>query len=107
MCSGDHLAKPVFWLLVSMEVAVKLMKRFALVMFVLAMSIPASPALAHDNGAFQGRGDSQGRGNSGNGNGTSENGNPIHSVPEPTTLALMGAAAAALGVRKVWERRRR
>ena len=33
--------------------------------------------------------------------------NPVHSVPEPTTLALMGAAAGVAGARKLWQNRRR
>lgn len=32
---------------------------------------------------------------------------PVHSVPEPTTLALMGAAAGVAGARKLWQNRRR
>ena len=33
--------------------------------------------------------------------------NPVHSVPEPTTLALMGAAVGVAGARKLWQNRRR
>ena len=33
-------------------------------------------------------------------------GNPIHSVPEPTTLLLLGVGAGVAAASKVWQRRR-
>jgi hypothetical protein len=32
---------------------------------------------------------------------------PIHLVPEPATIALLGAAAGIAGARRVWQRRDR
>ena len=32
--------------------------------------------------------------------------NPIHSVPEPTTLLLLGVGAGVAAASKVWQRRR-
>lgn len=32
--------------------------------------------------------------------------NSVYSVPEPTTIILLGAAAGALGARKLWQARR-
>jgi PEP-CTERM motif len=32
--------------------------------------------------------------------------NPVHSVPEPATIALLGAAAGLAGARKLWQKRR-
>ena len=78
---------------------------FALVMFISAALLPAGQAAA------------QSRGNSANAheahkkdkveNGNQENGSrPIY-VPEPATIVLLGAAAGVVGVRKVWQQRRR
>ena len=35
-----------------------------------------------------------------------KHGNPIRSVPEPTTLLLLGAGAGVAAASKVWQRRR-
>ena len=31
---------------------------------------------------------------------------PVHQVPEPATIALLGAAAGVAGARKLWKKRR-
>ena len=71
---------------------------------VLGLLIPARVALA-----------SQGNGNSATpkavkpetGDKNKKDKNPIHSVPEPATIALLGAAAGVAGGRKLWQKRRR
>lgn len=68
----------------------RLIRQFALALFVSATLLPAGQAAAQGNSAF----------------GHSHNDKTPVSVPEPTTLALLGAAAGALGVRKIWRRRR-
>lgn len=76
-------------------------------MVVLAMLLPAQAALA-----------SHGRGNSDqpktekaqkNDKEKKEKKekNPVVPVPEPTTIALLGAAAGVAGARKMWKNRRR
>jgi len=68
-----------------------------LLVSVLVMPWPVSAAPS-----AQGRGNSdQGRGPR---NGTPSN--PVHPVPEPSTLILLGAAAGIAGARKIWQRRR-
>ena len=48
----------------------------------------------------------QGRGNSDQGSGNRRQSNPVHAVPEPSTLILLGAAAGIAGARKLWQQRR-
>jgi hypothetical protein len=36
-----------------------------------------------------------------------DNGNRLISVPEPSTIVLLGAAAGMFGIRKIWQHRRR
>jgi hypothetical protein len=35
-----------------------------------------------------------------------KNSDPVHSVPEPATIGLLGAAAGVAGARKLWQKRR-
>jgi hypothetical protein len=81
------------------------MKTLGLILFTLALSMSSSAApLA------QGRGHAYGHENSGQGRGNGHqngaNGNPVHSVPEPSTLLLLGAAAGVVGLRKISQQRR-
>lgn len=78
------------------------MRLFALVMFVVAALLPAGEAAAQSRGNSANRAGSQQSNANANANGNS----PI-SVPEPATIALLGAAAGVFGVRKLWQRRRR
>jgi hypothetical protein len=38
--------------------------------------------------------------------GTKDKKNPINLVPEPSTIALLAAAAGVAGARKLWQKRR-
>ena len=79
-------------------------KPLGLLVVVLAVLLPARVALA-----------SQGRGNSENPKAEKsekddkdkKDKKTVHSVPEPTTLALIGAAAGVAAARKLWQKRRR
>ena len=77
----------------------KFAKPFGLVVFVLMMLLSERVAVA-----------SPGRGNSEKAKAEKsekKDKNPVHSVPEPTTLVLLGAAAGVVGARKLWQDRRR
>jgi hypothetical protein len=77
----------------------KFAKKFGLVMFVLAMLLPAGAAVA-----------SQGRDRSDKpkaDKSEKNDKNPVQSVPEPATLTILGAAAVVVGARKAWQARRR
>jgi hypothetical protein len=78
------------------------MKTIGLILFTLALVMSSSAAPS-----AQGRGHAYGHENSeqGRGNGH-QNGNPVHSVPEPSTLLLLGAAAGLVGLRKMPQQRR-
>ena len=74
-------------------------KPFGLVVFVLMMLLPERVALA-----------SPGRSNSEKAKAEKsekKDENPVHSVPEPRTLVLLGAAAGVVGARKLSQDRRR
>jgi hypothetical protein len=84
----------------------KLSKSLALAAIV-GMLIPAPAALA-----------SQGNGNSGKPKAEKppkvdkdkkdeKNSDPVHSVPEPATIALLGAAAGMAAARRLWQKRDR
>ena len=82
----------------------KFAKPLGLLVVVLGMLLPARLALA-----------SQGRGNPEKPKAEKlekdekdkKDKNPVRSVPEPTTIALLGAAAGVAGARKLWQNRRR
>jgi hypothetical protein len=82
----------------------KFAKQFILVVFVLAMLLPERVALAS-----QVREKLQDTVSSVLEPTTRvlEDTNRVRSVPEPTTLVLLGAAAGVAGARKLWQRRRR
>lgn len=71
-------------------------KQVALVMFAVAVLLPVATAASEDRG-------------------NSAIAHELHKkdkdnaipVPEPSTLVLLGAAAGAFGVRKMWRQRRR
>ena len=73
---------------------------FALVMFVIAALVPAGQAAA------QSRGNSAAAHEAHKKDKTENRNDPI-SVPEPATIVLLGAAAGVVGVRKMWQQRRR
>ena len=74
----------------------KFAKPFGLVVFVLMMLLPERVAVA-----------SPGRGNSEKAKAEKsekKDKNPVHSVPEPTTLVLLGAAAGVVGTARLIRR---
>ena len=73
---------------------------FALVMFIIAALVPAGHAAA------QSRGNSVAAHEAHKKDKADNNNRPI-SVPEPATIVLLGAAAGMVGVRKIWQQRRR
>ena len=80
----------------------RLVNRLGVLIFTLAIVVPVSVELAG-----QGRGNPKGanvdRKHQAEKNDKDEK--PIHSVPEPTTLLLLGTAAGVAVARKVWQRR--
>ena len=80
----------------------KFAKLWGLMVVVLGMLIPAHIALA-----------SQGNGNSEQPKAAKpqkddkDKDKKVVRVPEPTTIALLGAAAGVAGARKLWQKRRR
>jgi hypothetical protein len=78
-------------------------KRMGLVLVVLGMLIPARVALAsHGNGTSD-----QPKAEKSDKDKDKKEKKDTYSVPEPTTIALLGAAAGVAGARKLWQKRRR
>jgi hypothetical protein len=70
---------------------------FALVMFSIAALLPAAHAAAQSRGNSPAAHEAHKK----------DNGNRLISVPEPSTIVLLGAAAGMFGIRKIWQHRRR
>jgi hypothetical protein len=75
----------------------KFAKNVGLVMFVLAMLLPARAALASQGNSDRPKANKSEK----------KDKNPVHSVPEPATLLILGAAAGVVCARKAWQVRRR
>jgi hypothetical protein len=71
-------------------------------MFVVAALLPAGEAASQDRGNSAVAHEAHKKDKAEK----SENSNDPISVPEPSTIVLLGAAAGVLGVRKLWQRRR-
>ena len=86
----------------------KLAKQLGLVV-IAGMLIPAPAALASQGNGKSGKPDSQKstKTDKDKKDKTGKESVPVHQVPEPATIALLGAAAGVAGVRKLWQKRRR
>ena len=74
----------------------------ALVMFIIAALLPVEQAAAQIGGNSVAAHVAHKKDKA------ADDGNrPITSVPEPSTILLLGAAAGVVGVRKIWQRRPR
>jgi hypothetical protein len=73
---------------------------FALVMFITAALVPAGQVAAQSRGNSAAAHEAHKKDKA-------ENRNSPISVPEPATIVLLGAAAGMVGVRKIWQNRRR
>ena len=81
-------------------------RHFATAMFVIAALLPAGEAASQDRGnsAIAHAAHKKDKPNEGE---RRDNASSPISVPEPATIVLLGAAAGAIGLRKMWQQRRR
>ena len=84
----------------------KLSKPLGLVAIV-GMLIPASAALASQGNGKSGKPKAEESEQADKDKKDKKDKVPVHQVPEPATIALLGTAAAVAGARKLWQRRRR
>ncbi len=82
------------------------MKRFALLMFVLALLAPQAWVLGASYEDAMGPKDKPEKNTKGPQNKSEKNGNGVP-VPEPATITLLGAAAGVAVARKLWRNRQR
>ena len=73
---------------------------------IVGMLIPAPAALASQGKGTSGKPNSEKLEKAGKDKKDKEN-VPVHQVPEPATIALLGAAAGVAGARKLWQKRHR
>ena len=76
---------------------------------IAGMLIPAPAALASQGNGKSGKPDTEKseKADKDKKGKTGKESVPVHQVPEPATIALLGAAAGVAGARKLWQKRRR
>ena len=82
----------------------KLSKPLGLVA-IMGMLIPAPAALASQSNGKSGKPNSE-KSEKADKDKKDKGTVPVHQVPEPATIALLGAAAGVAGARKLWKKRR-